>query len=126
MKRIVQTEDAPPAIGPYSQAVQIGNFLFVSGQIPLHPQTSTVVGPSIQEQTEQVLKNLESILKSVEFGLQDVIKCTIFLKDLGDFEAVNAIYSRYFSISPPARACVEVSRLPKDVLIEIEAIAYRS
>ena len=122
-KRAVQIDKAPKAIGPYSQAIQAGPFLFVSGQIPLNPVTGEMVGGDIQQQTRQVLENIQQILESQRLGLQDVVKTTIFLKDMGNFSRVNEAYATYFPIEPPARSTVEVARLPKDSEIEIEVIA---
>ena len=122
-KRAVQIDKAPKAIGPYSQAIQAGPFLFVSGQIPLNPVTGEMVGGDIQQQTRQVLENIQQILESQRLSLQDVVKTTIFLKDMGNFSRVNEAYATYFPIEPPARSTVEVARLPKDSEIEIEVIA---
>lgn len=122
-KKVIQTEKAPKAIGPYSQAIQAGNFLFLSGQIPLDPVTGELVKGDIRQQTERVLKNLNGILESQKLSVGNVAKVTIFLKDMGNFSQVNEVYATYFPSSPPARSTVEVSRLPRDVDIEIEAIA---
>lgn len=122
-KRAVQIDKAPKAIGPYSQAIQAGPFLFVSGQIPLNPVTGEMVEGDIQQQTRQVLENIQQILESQRLSLQDVVKTTIFLKDMGNFSRVNEAYATYFPIEPPARSTVEVARLPKDSEIEIEVIA---
>jgi 2-iminobutanoate/2-iminopropanoate deaminase len=122
-KAVVQTDKAPKAIGPYSQAVQAGGFLFLSGQVPLDPKTGELVKGDIGQQTKQVLENIEGVLESQNLGMEDVVKATIFLKNISNFNQVNEIYSTYFPTSPPARSTVEVARLPKDVEIEIEAIA---
>jgi 2-iminobutanoate/2-iminopropanoate deaminase len=122
-KRVIQTEIAPKAIGPYSQAIQAGNFLFLSGQIPLEPKTGELVKGDIGQQTKQVLENIKGVLESQKLGMEDVVKVTMFLKDIGNFNRVNEVYSTYFTSSPPARSTVEVARLPRDVEIEIEAIA---
>ena len=122
-KRTIQTDKAPRAIGPYSQAIQAGNLLFLSGQIPIDPKTGDLVGGDIRQQTRQVLENIKGLLESQKLGMERVVKVTIFLKDMGDFAHVNEIYATYFPSSPPARSTVEVSRLPKDVAIEMEAIA---
>ena len=122
-KKVIQTEKAPKAIGPYSQAIQAGDFLFLSGQIPLDPVTGELVKGDIRQHTERVLKNLNVILESQKLSMGNVAKVTIFLKDMGDFSQVNEVYATYFPSSPPARSTVEVSRLPRDVDIEIEAIA---
>jgi len=122
-KRVIQTALAPKAIGPYSQAIQAGNFLFLSGQIPLDPKTGELVRGDIRLQTTQVLENLKGVLESEKLGMRDVVKMTIFLKDIGNFNQVNEVYATYFPSSPPARSTVEVARLPRDAEIEIEAIA---
>jgi len=122
-KRVIHTDKAPKAIGPYSQAIQAGNLLFLSGQLPLDPVTGELVKGDIRQQTERVLANLKGILESQNLGMEDVVKATIFLKDMGNFSQVNEVYATYFPSSPPARSTVEVARLPRDVDIEIEAIA---
>jgi 2-iminobutanoate/2-iminopropanoate deaminase len=122
MKKIVSTDNAPQAIGPYSQAVQYGDFLFVSGQIAIDPQTGNIIEGDIEVQTEQVLKNIAAIIEAAGMSLQDVVKCTCFLKDMNDFARFNAVYENYFGESLPARETVEVSRLPKDVRVEVSAI----
>lgn len=122
-KKIVSTSEAPQAIGPYSQAVKIKDLLFVSGQIPLDPKTGTVVGDAIETQTEQVLKNLTAILASQNLGLEDVVKTTVFITDMNLFPKFNEVYAKFIKSPYPARSTIEVSRLPKDVLVEIEAIA---
>jgi len=122
-KKVIQTEKAPKAIGPYSQAIQAGNFLFLSGQIPLDPKTGELVKGDIRQQTKQVLKNIKGILESQKLGMEDVVKVTIFLKDIGNFNQVNEVYATYFPSSPPARSTVEVAKLPRDADIEIEIIA---
>ncbi len=122
-RTVIQTPDAPPAIGPYSQAIVSGELVFCSGQIPLDPTTGEVVAGGIQEQTHQVLKNLRAVLEAAGSGLDCVLKTTVFLKNMGDFAAMNAVYATYFSSAPPARSTVEVARLPRDVLVEIECIA---
>jgi len=123
MKKVVHTDQAPAAIGPYSQAIQAGGFLFISGQIPVDPATGEVAAGGIEAQTHQVLKNLTAILASQDLGLDRVVKTGVFLQNMEDFQTVNRIYGEYFNSQPPARACVQVARLPKDVLVEIEAIA---
>lgn len=122
-KKIVSTKNAPGAIGPYSQAVGVGDFLFISGQIPLDPQTGEIIGEDIETQTAQVLENLKAIVEEEGMGLNNVVKTTIFLTDMDRFSRFNTVYGRYFQTDPPARATVEVSTLPKNVLIEIEGIA---
>lgn len=124
MKKIISTNKAPGAIGPYSQAVQAGDLLFISGQIPLVPETGELLEGDVEAQTEQVLKNLKAIAEAAGAGLEKVVKCTVFLSDMGNFGAMNGVYGEYFQQNYPARAAVEVSRLPKDVAVEIEAILY--
>ena len=119
----VHTDHAPQAIGPYSQAISTSNFIFVSGQIPIDPTTGLVVSDSVKEQTRQVLENLKNILNEAKCDLSAVVKTTIFIKNMNDFAKINELYASYFHSPYPARACVEVARLPKDVLVEIEAIA---
>ncbi|NLT96103.1 MAG: RidA family protein [Clostridia bacterium] len=121
---IIHTDKAPKAIGPYSQGVKAGQFLFISGQIPMDPQTGELIKDDIQAQTKQVLENLQAIVSQAGCTLQDVVKTTIYLKDMNNFSLVNEIYAQYFPVNHPARACIEVSRLPKDVGVEIEAIVY--
>jgi 2-iminobutanoate/2-iminopropanoate deaminase len=122
-KEIISTEKAPKAIGPYSQAIKKGPFIFVSGQIPIDPQSGKIVEEDIKIQTKQSLQNIKNILETAGSSLKDVVKCTVFLENMDDFTEMNAVYSEFFSENPPARAAVEVARLPKDVLVEIEAIA---
>ena len=122
MKKIISTGNAPQAIGPYSQAVQYGDFLFVSGQIAIDPGTGNIIEGDIETQTEQVLKNISAIIAEAGMSLQNTVKCTCFLKDMNDFVRFNAVYETYFGESPPARETVEVTRLPKDVLVEVSAI----
>ena len=120
----IQTDRAPEAIGPYSQAMRLGNLLFTAGQIPLDPETMDVVGgDDVSAQTEQVLENLKAILESAGTDLTRVLKTTVFLADMSHFGRMNEVYARYFSDHRPARSAVEVARLPKDVLVEIEAVA---
>src|SRR4030042_962399 len=122
-KRVIHTDRAPKAIGPYSQAIQAGNFLFLSGQIPIDPKTGELVKGDIRQQTRQVLENMKGVLESQKLGMEDVVKATIFLKDIGNFNQVNEVYAAYFPSSPPARSTVEVAKLPRGAEIEIEAIA---
>lgn len=124
-KTVVYSKEAPEPIGPYSQAIQVGNMLFVSGQVPIQPSTGTVVTGDIQKETEQVMLNLDAILKAAGMSFSNVVKCTIFLKDMGTFPKVNETYGKYFTEMPPARETVEVSRLPKDVNVEISCIAVK-
>ncbi|MBN2484422.1 MAG: RidA family protein [Bacteroidales bacterium] len=126
MKKIIETNNAPKAIGPYSQAVEANGFVFTSGQIPIDPNTGKLLNGTITEQTIRVLKNLEAILAAAGCNMGSVIKTTCFLKSMDDFAAMNEAYSSFFAIAPPARSTVEVARLPKDVLVEIEAIAIKS
>ena len=122
-KKVIQTDKAPKAIGPYSQAIQAGSFLFLSGQIPLDPKTGELVKGDIRQQTKQVLENISGVLKSQKLEMEDVVKVTIFLKDIREFNQVNKVYATYFPSSPPARSTVEVAKLPRDAEIEIEAVA---
>lgn len=121
----VQTEDAPAAIGPYSQAIVTGELVFTAGQIALDPASMEIVEGDVAAQTERVMKNLAAILGAAGSSLPRVVKTTVFLKDMGDFAAMNEVYGRHFGGHKPARSTVEVSRLPKDVLVEIEAVALR-
>ena len=123
MKKIISTTDAPAAIGPYSQAIRSGDFIFCSGQIPLDPKNGQMVSDDITPQTRRVMDNISGLLKSEGLSLADVLKTTIFLTDLGDFQTVNEIYGSYFSSEPPARSTVQVSALPKGAKVEIEVIA---
>ena len=123
MTKVISTSKAPAAIGPYSQAIQVGNLLFVSGQLAIDPKTGTIVEGDIVGQTKQVMKNIESILEEAKAGLDNIVKTTIFIKDMDQFPAVNEVYASFLSKHFPARSTVEVSRLPKDALIEIEVIA---
>jgi len=123
MKAVVNTDKAPGAIGPYSQAIKAGGFLFISGQMPVDPISNGVVEGGIEAQTTQVLENIKAILSHQGLLMDNVVKTTVFLKDLNDFQIVNSIYANYFKEQAPARACVQVVKLPKDVMVEIEAIA---
>jgi len=123
-KKIVFTENAPTPVGPYSQAVICGDFVFVSGQIPINPKTSTVVTGGIEAQTAQVMENLKSILENVSLTLEDVVKTSVFLSNLNDFQAFNSIYGKYFGVNPPARSTVQAG-LMTGVLLEIDAIAKK-
>ena len=122
-KSVVSTAGAPEAIGPYSQGVAAGGFLFVSGQIPLDPQSGKIVAGGIGEQVERVLENLKAILAAAHISLQSVLKTTVYLTDLGEFPEMNAVYTRYFGSEPPARATVQVAALPRGARVEIEAVA---
>lgn len=125
MKKIISTDKAPQAIGPYSQAIEFNNMVFTSGVIPVNPETNELVSGPIEIQAEQAIKNLAALLTESGSSVDNVIKTTVFIKDMNDFGKVNEIYASYFKKDCPARSCVEVARLPKDVLIEIEAIAYK-
>ena len=121
--QVIHTENAPAAIGPYSQAVKAGNILFVSGQVPFVPETMEIVEGDVKAQTAQSLKNLQAILKEAGADFSNVVKTTVFIKDMNEFAQINEVYAEYFGENKPARACVEVARLPKDVKVEIELIA---
>jgi 2-iminobutanoate/2-iminopropanoate deaminase len=123
MRDVIATEQAPKAIGPYSQAIRAQGLIFTSGQVAIDPATQQVVAGDVSAQTERVLKNLAAILQAADSSLEKVLRCTVFLKNMGDFNAMNEVYGRYFKQSPPARSTVEVARLPKDVLVEIDVIA---
>ena len=123
MKQASSTSNAPAALGPYSQAVQVGNFLFLSGQVPIDPATGSVVEGGIQEQARQSLTNLKAILNEAGTNMGAVVKTTVFLKSMDDFAAMNEVYAQFFQQPYPARSAVQVAKLPKDVLVEIEAIA---
>ena len=123
MQKKIQTDQAPAAIGPYSQAIRHGNMIFTAGQIPLDPQTGEVVGDDISTQTRQVLDNLTAVLEAGGANLEQVVKTTCFLDDMNDFAAFNEVYQHYLGTTAPARSCVAVERLPKDVLVEIGALA---
>ena len=122
-KRTIQTEQAPAAIGPYSQAIRIGDFLYTSGQIALDPESGIFLSGEIEEETEQTLKNISAILQAGGVNFENVIKTTVYLSDLNDFTRMNQVYEKYFSKNKPARACVQVAALPKGAKIEIDAIA---
>lgn len=123
MKKVISTVNAPKAIGPYSQAIEAGGFIFVSGQIPLIPATGDLVEGSVEVQTARVLENLKAILDAAGSTLENVVKTTVYLTNMEDFTKVNGIYGQYFQENPPARVCVEVSKLPKGALVEIDVIA---
>lgn len=125
MKKVLQIPGAPAPIGPYSQAVLIKDTLYVSGQIPINPMTGELNSSSIETATKQVLENIKALVQEAEMSMENIVKCSIFLKNLDNFTAVNEIYSTYFRSSPPARETVEVSKLPKDVDIEISCIAIK-
>ncbi len=123
MREAVATQQAPEAIGPYSQAIKAGGLVFTSGQIPIDPATGQLIGGSISAQTERVLTNLKAILEAAGSGMDRVVRTTVFLKNMADFAGMNEIYGKFFPNTPPARSTVEVARLPKDVLVEIDTIA---
>ncbi len=126
MKKEIKTENAPQAIGPYSQAIEANGFVFASGQIAIDPATGDLdAGLDVEQQTRQVLKNLKAVLEAAGSSMAKVVKCTVFLQDLNDYSAMNAVYGEFFPAPYPARAAVEVARLPKDVKVEIEAIAVK-
>ncbi|HMM12975.1 MAG TPA: RidA family protein [Bacteroidales bacterium] len=126
MKNIIHTENAPKAIGPYSQAVEINGMLFISGQIPINPQTGKVIEGDITAQAEQVMKNIGAILEAAGYTFSDVVKSTCLLADMSDFAAMNQVYGRYYTENPPARAAFAVKTLPLNVLVEIETIAVKA
>jgi len=123
VKEIIATDQAPRAIGPYSQAVRAGNVIFASGQIPIDPATGEFVAGGVAEQTEQVMRNITAVLEAAGSGLNQIVKTTVFLADMNDFTAMNEVYARFFPETPPARATVQAARLPRDAKVEIEAIA---
>ena len=123
LREIIATDQAPRAIGPYSQAIRAGNLLFCSGQIPIDPATGEFVAGGVAEQTEQVMRNLSAVLSAGQSSLKQVVKTTVFLADMEDFTAMNEVYGRFFGENPPARATVQAARLPRDAKVEIEAIA---
>jgi 2-iminobutanoate/2-iminopropanoate deaminase len=123
MREVIATDQAPQAIGPYSQAIRAEGLIFTSGQVAIDPATQQVIAGDVSAQTDRVLKNLAAILRASGSSLEKVLRCTVFLKNMGEFAAMNEVYSRYFKQSPPARSTVEVARLPKDVLVEIDVIA---
>ena len=122
-QHVVNSEKAPQAIGPYSQGIRAGEFLFVSGQLPVDPVSGMLV-VGIEAQTQQSIENIAAILASEGLGLKSVIKTTVFLKDINDFQSMNSVYGKYFSLDAPARVCVQVAKLPKDALVEIEAVSF--
>ncbi|NIA28391.1 MAG: hypothetical protein GWP06_00585 [Actinobacteria bacterium] len=125
-REIISTSEAPAAIGPYSQAVKVGNMLYLSGQIAIDPATSQFVTGGITEQTQQVLKNSSAVLKAAGFSINDVVQCQVFLKDLNDYGALNNVYKTYFKENLPARAVVQAARIPKDALVEIMMVAVKT
>lgn len=125
MKQVIQTNNAPQAIGPYSQAFMANGTLYVSGQIPVVPATGAIVSDKVEDQARQVMENVKAVVEAAGLTLDDVVKTSVFIRNMDDFGTINAIYSEYFKTDCPARACVEVARLPKDVLLEMEAIAVK-
>ncbi|MFA7620434.1 MAG: RidA family protein [Aminobacteriaceae bacterium] len=125
MKKIISTANAPAAVGPYSQAIKAGPFLFCSGQLPMDPKTGEFVPGGVAEQAEQVLKNVQAVLEGAGYSLNDVVKATVFATSMGDFAAVNGVYAKFFEKEPPARSFVEVSALPRGAQVEIEVIAWK-
>lgn len=123
-KSVISTNNAPAAIGPYSQAIKVGNLVFISGQIPIIPATGEILRGDIKLQTRQALENLKHILEAAGSSLDNVVKTTVFMKDLNDYTAINDVYKEFFTNKPPARAAVQAARLPRDVGVEIEAIAF--
>ncbi len=123
MREVIATKNAPQAIGPYSQAIKANGFIFVSGQICIDPATGQLINGDVAAQTDRVLKNLSAVLAAAGSGLDRVVRTTVFLKSMGDFATMNEVYARFFTSAPPARSTVEVGRLPKDVLVEIDVIA---
>ena len=123
MRDVVLTDKGPKPIGPYSQAIRANGFLYVSGQVALDPKTGEFVGSDIRQQTERTLENVKSILEAAGSNMHHVVKTTVFLKDINDFSAMNEVYAKFFTLAPPARSTVQVARLPKDALVEIEVIA---
>lgn len=123
MTEIISTEKAPKALGPYSQAIKTGSLVFCSGQIPINPATNTIEAVTIEDQTRQAIENLKNVLSAAGTSLANVVKTTVFIKDMNDFAALNGVYAQMFGDTKPARSCVEVARLPKDVKVEIECIA---
>ena len=125
-RKVILTENAPKPIGPYSQAIQVGDTLYAAGQIAIDAKTGQMIEGDIQDQTEQVLKNLQAVLTAARFTLNDVVLCQVFLKDLNDYTAMNAVYARYFETNPPARAVVQAARIPRDALVEIMLTAVKT
>ena len=125
MKKTILTKDAPAPIGPYSQAIESNGTLYISGQIPMDPYSGEIISGGIKEETNQVMKNISAILETANMKMSDIDKCSIFISDMNDFQDINEIYGAYFNENPPARETVEVARLPKDVRVEISAIASK-
>lgn len=125
MKRVIHTEKAPAALGPYSQGIEVNGTLYVSGQIPFVPETMTLVSDDVKAQTRQSLENVKAIVEAAGYTMKDIVKAGVFIKNIDDFAAINEVYAEYLGDVKPARACVEVARLPKDVKVEIEVIAVK-
>lgn len=125
MKKVISTDKAPAAIGPYSQAIRAGDFLYASGQIPIDPKTGAIVPGDVADQTKQSLENAKAVLGAAGYALEDVVKTTVFITDMGNFAAVNEVYAKYFEKDAPARSCVAVKALPKDALVEVEVVAWK-
>lgn len=125
MKKVISTDKAPAAIGPYSQAIEVGNMIFTSGVIPIDPATGELVGGSAAQQAEQAFSNLKNLLEAAGASMESVVKTVVFIQDMNEFGSINEVYGKYFPEPYPARSCVEVARLPKDVAIEIEAVAAK-
>ena len=123
MNEVIHSDNAPAALGPYSQAIKAGNTIYCSGQIPINPATNTIEAVTIEDQTRQAITNLKNVLEAAGSSLRNVVKTTVFIKDMNDFAALNGVYAELFAPNKPARSCVEVARLPKDVKVEIECIA---
>lgn len=124
-KKVIYSENAPKAIGPYSQGIQAGNLLFISGQLPVDP-TNGAISNDIKAQTQQSLENIKAIILAAGFSMDDIVKTTVYVKDLNQFNDINQVYASFFTQNPPARACIEIARLPKDAGVEIEAIVYKA
>ena len=124
-KKVIYSENAPKAIGPYSQGIQAGNLLFISGQLPVDP-TNGAISNDIKVQTQQSLENVKAIILAAGFSMDDIVKTTVYVKDLNQFNDINQVYASFFTQNPPARACIEIARLPKDAGVEIEAIVYKA
>ncbi|MBQ7262236.1 MAG: RidA family protein [Synergistaceae bacterium] len=125
MKKVISTDKAPAAIGPYSQAIRAGDFLYASGQIPIDPKTGAIVPGDVADQTKQSLENAKAVLGAAGYALEDVVKTTVFITDMGNFATVNEVYAKYFEKDAPARSCVAVKALPKDALVEVEVVAWK-
>ena len=125
MKKVIATDKAPAAVGPYSQAIRAGSFLFCSGQLPIDPSTGQFVEGGVEQQAEQVLRNVKAVLEGAGYSLSDVIKATVFAVNMADFAAVNGVYAKFFEKEPPARSFVEVGALPKGALVEVEVVAWK-